>query len=146
MRGTRTRLWGPNNGGLLNLSNNLLASFIEFPATRKGGISIVSQTGIYALAVFRQLMQVPGYGISKVATIGNACDINEADVIEYLARDPDTKIIALHLEGVPGGARTFEVLRSVTRHKPVLALIGGQSKAGPPQVSATPPGLPPTRR
>ena len=130
VRGTRTRLWGPNNGGLLNLSNNLLASFIEFPATRKGGISIVSQTGIYALAVFRQLMQVPGYGISKVATIGNACDINEADVIEYLARDPDTKIIALHLEGVPGGARTFEVLRSVTRHKPVLALIGGQSKAG----------------
>ena len=130
IRGTHTRLWGPNCAGLLNLHNHLLASFVEYPQTRKGGISIVSQTGTYALGLFRNMMEIPSYGISKIATIGNACDINEADVLEYLAGDDDTKIIALHLEGVPGGARTFELCREITRTKPVLAVVAGQTPAG----------------
>ena len=130
VRGTHTRLWGPNCAGLLNISNHLLASFVEYPEVRKGGISIVSQTGTYALGLFRNMMEIPGYGLSKIATIGNACDITEADVLEYLADDPDTKIIALHLEGVPGGARTFELCRAIAPVKPVLALVAGQTQAG----------------
>ena len=42
VKGTSTRLWGPNCAGLLNISNHLLASFVEYPKVRKGGISIVS--------------------------------------------------------------------------------------------------------
>lgn len=130
VRGTRTRLWGPNCAGLLNLHNHLLASFVEYPQVRKGGISIVSQTGTYALGLFRNMMAIPNYGISKIATIGNACDVTEADVLEYLAEDDDTKLIALHLEGVPGGARTFELCREITRFKPMVAVVAGQTQAG----------------
>ena len=130
IQGTRTRLWGPNCAGLLNISNHLLASFVEYPQVRQGGISIVSQTGTYAMGLFRNMMEIPGYGISKIATIGNACDITKSDVLEYLAEDPDTEVIALHLEGVPGGARTFELCREITRVKPVLAVVAGQTQAG----------------
>lgn len=130
IRGTRTRLWGPNCAGLLNLHNGLLASFVDYPKVRKGAISVVSQTGTYALGLFHNMMDIANYGISKIATIGNACDITEADVLEYLASDPETEIIALHLEGIPGGAKTLGLCREITRSKPVLAVVAGQTQAG----------------
>ena len=141
VKGTSTRLWGPNCAGLLNISNHLLGSFVEYPEVRKGGISIVSQTGTYAMGLFRNMMEIPGYGISKIAAIGNACDITEADILEYLAEDPDTEVIALHLEGVPGGARTFELCREITRVKPVLAVVAGQTQAGQQASSSHTAGL-----
>jgi len=130
IRGTRTRIWGPNCAGLLNLHNGLFASFVEYPQARKGSISVVSQTGTYALGLFHNMMDFANYGISKIATIGNACDITEADVLEYLANDADTEIIALHLEGIPGGAKTLALCREITRSKPVLAVVAGQTQAG----------------
>ena len=97
-------VWGPNCGGFVNTANGLLASFIDLPRVRKGGIGIVAQSGIYVAGLFNQLMERSGFGVSTVASLGNACDVNAADVFEYLAEDPATSVIALHLEGLAGGS------------------------------------------
>ena len=130
VRGSGTRLWGPNCGGLMNTANGLTAAFIDLPYLRKGSIGIVSQTGLYAAALMNQMMEIDGYGVSKVATLGNACDVNEIDVLEYLASDPETSVIALHLEGVSDGKRLVQRCRDLTREKPIIAIMAGQTEAG----------------
>jgi acyl-CoA synthetase (NDP forming) len=105
--------------------------FFRRPSGRTAGpVAIVSQTGIFAAAFLNQLMEIPSFGVSKVATLGNICDINELDVLEYLANDEETKVIALYLEGFRDGRRLFEICRDLTRRKPIVALVAGRTAAG----------------
>ena len=129
-RDSGVSIWGPNCGGFVNTANGLLASFIDLPRVRKGGIGIVAQSGIYVAGLFNQLMERSRFGVSAVATLGNACDVGAADVFEYLAEDPATSVIALHLEGLSEGARLLHAARSVAGRKPVVAALVGGSEAG----------------
>ncbi len=130
IRGTGTRLWGPNCNGLVNASLPLLASFVDIPDIRAGDVAFVAQTGIFAAAMLNQLMELPAFGVSKVATLGNKCDVTDADLLEYLADDPETRVIALHLETLRDGGRFFDSCRRVARCKPVIALKAAQTAAG----------------
>jgi len=123
-------VWGPNCGGFVNTANGLLASFIDLPKVRKGGIGIIAQSGIYVAGLLNQLMERPRFGVSVVASLGNACDVGAADVVEYLAEDPATTVIALHLEGLADGARLLHSARSVAGRKPVVAALAGGSVSG----------------
>lgn len=123
-------VWGPNCGGFVNTANGLLASFIDLPRVRRGGIGIIAQSGIYVAGLLNQLMERPGFGVSTVASLGNACDVGAADVFEYLAEDPATSVIALHLEGLSEGARLLRAARSVAGRKPVVAALVGGTESG----------------
>jgi acetyltransferase len=129
-RGTGTRVWGPNCNGLVNSARGLLASFVEIPVVRPGPVAFVTQTGIFAAALLNQMMEIEGFGVSKVATLGNQCDVTVADVLAYLADDRDTEVIALHLETVRDGARLMAACRDLARRKPIVALRGGDTDAG----------------
>jgi acyl-CoA synthetase (NDP forming) len=65
-----------------------------------------------------------------VVSYGNACDLNETDFTEYLAEDPETKIIALYLEGVKDGQRFLQTVQDVNKEKPVIVWKGGLSEGG----------------
>jgi acyl-CoA synthetase (NDP forming) len=62
------------------------------------------------------------YGVSKICDLGNKCDVDESDMLEYLENDPSTKVIAMHTENVRDANRFFEIARRVTYQKPVLLL------------------------
>jgi acetyltransferase len=68
--------------------------------------------------------------LSKFVSIGNQADMTVADYLEYLARDDDTRVIALYLEGIKEGRRFLSVAREVSRQKPILVLKGGSSELG----------------
>ncbi len=129
-RGTGTRLWGPNCNGLVNATSGLIASFIDIPVLHAGPVSFVTQTGIFAAALLNQMMEIPGFGVSKVATLGNKCDVTESDVLEYLADDDATQVIALYLESVQDGARLVDVCRELARRKPIIALKAAETGPG----------------
>jgi acetyltransferase len=129
-RGSATRLWGPNCNGLVNAPLSLLASFIDIPVIKRGPVAFVAQTGIFAAALLNQMMEIDGFGVSKVATLGNKCDVSETDVLEYLASDDETEVIALHVEGLHDGARFVGLCRELSREKPILALRAGRTAAG----------------
>ncbi len=124
------RILGPNTAGFINKTVQLTASFVS-NATRipRGTVAVVAQSaGVNFTVSF--LMEQLGVGVSVAVGLGNAVDVSAADVLEFLVDDPNTRAIALHLEGVPDGRRLYEVLRRVTAHKPVVALTVGKGRVG----------------
>ena len=57
-------------------------------------------------------------------------DINEIDLLRYLKDDPETHVILMYLEDITNGREFLETAREVSRKKPVLAYLGGQTEAG----------------
>ncbi|MDD5095769.1 MAG: hypothetical protein PHV74_15555 [Dehalococcoidia bacterium] len=79
---------------------------------------------------------VRGIHFSKVVSYGNALDVNEADLLEYLANDAQTQIIAVYIEGFREGRRFFELLQKTALRKPVIAVKGGRTADGARAVSS----------
>jgi acyl-CoA synthetase (NDP forming) len=99
------------------------------PTPAPGGLAMVSQSGMFGGAAIYATMS-KGFGLSKFVAMGNQADLTAADYLEYLARDEDTRVIALYLEGLKDGRRFLRVAREVSRQKPILVLKGGQSAEG----------------
>lgn len=94
-----------------------------------GPVGFISQSGGWAVRVPR-LGSGLGIKFSKVVSYGNACDINECNLLEYLGHDPETRIIGGYLEGVKDGPRFLRVLREVCPIKPVILWKGGFTQGG----------------
>ena len=63
--------------------------------------------------------------------IGNKLDINEVDALKYYAQDPETQIIAMHIESLHGDVHVFlDLIKSVSRKKPLIILKVGRTQAG----------------
>ncbi len=124
------RAIGPNALSPINSANNLAISFFSRSALPPGNVSFIFQSGMYEPR-FNWMMMDFHLGVAKLIDLGNKMDINEVDALEYLARDPETKVICLHLESIKGGGRRFfELLRETTPRKPVIVLKGGRTEAG----------------
>lgn len=122
------RMLGPNCLGLINTTNNMNASFAPQMPVR-GNISVVSQSGAMCTAIL-DLAVERGLGVGKLISIGNKADLDESDLLEALAKDPDTKVIACYLESIESGRRFIDVAERVGRDKPVVVLKAGTTKAG----------------
>lgn len=120
------RLVGPNCMGIFSASGRLSLSFAEAP--KAGGISFVSQSGTFGVSI-AVVAAAQGYGLSKFISIGNQADLGVADYVEYLADDPDTRVIALYVEGFKDGERFFEVAREAVKRKPMVIYKAGRSEA-----------------
>ena len=109
VRANSVRLIGPNCIGFLNYGIDLLATFTEVPNAgrpRSSAIGVVSQSGALAHA----LMQACEHGVSysHSLTSGNACDVDAADQISYLAGEPTCSAIACLFEGMSTPERLLE--------------------------------------
>lgn len=122
------KIIGPNTFGIVNLHANLNATFTpEFSLTPRGNISLVSQSGGFC-HLLAPLAMVERVGFSKIIGLGNRCNVEFADILDYLADDPDTQVIMMFVEGVDDARRLFEVARSVTKRKPIVAVKAGRFK------------------
>jgi len=90
---------------------------------------MVSQSGMNAGEFVRHALP-RGIRCSKVISFGNGADLKAADFFDYLADDPDTKIIAAYLEGIQDGPRLAQALRKAGAKKPVAILKSGRTEAG----------------
>jgi acyl-CoA synthetase (NDP forming) len=121
------RIIGPNCMGIYCPQSRLSFS-AAFPK-ESGSIGVISQSGGNSIYLVRQAA-LRGVRFSKVISYGNACDITENDLLEYLAGDVDTKIIALYIEGVKDGKRFRRALEEATKEKTVVLLKGGTTEGG----------------
>ena len=71
-----------------------------------------------------------GLHFSKVVSYGNASDLNECDLLDYFAADPETKVIAAYIEGVSDGRRFARALAKAAAAKPVVVFKGGYTAGG----------------
>jgi acetyl coenzyme A synthetase (ADP forming)-like protein len=122
------RVLGPNCLGLINTHARLNASFSR-GTPPKGAISFFSQSGALCTAVLDWAIG-EAVGFSKFVSLGNKADVSESDVMEYLAGDPDTRVILGYVESIDDGRRFLRVARDVTRRKPVVLVKAGSTAAG----------------
>jgi acyl-CoA synthetase (NDP forming) len=124
---SRYRILGPNSVcGLLNTQNSLNTTFEGEMKMRPGRISVVSQSGGIGVTMLDYMISNSA-GISKFAWIGDAVDVNECDLLEYLAADRQTKVILMYLESIRDPRRFMAVARRSV--KPVIILKAGISEA-----------------
>ena len=119
---------GPNTFGVVNLHQNLNASFTpELSLLRKGVVALVSQSGgiSHLMAFMAMTLKVP---ISKVIGLGNRLNIDFAETVAYLMEDPDTRIIVLYLEGLDDPRRLMRVSRENLGKKPLIAYKSGSAE------------------
>jgi len=123
------RIIGPNCFGIYCPAGGLTILPGENLPKESGPVGFISQSGGYAIRVPRR---ASGWGIrfSKVISYGNACDVNECDLVEYLYQDPETRVIIGYLEGVKDGPRFFKLLQEVCQTKPVILWKGGFTQGG----------------
>jgi len=121
------RFVGPNGMGIWTSAAGLNVALDAVPIY--GSLAFISQSGTYGGALARAA-DIKGFGLSKFISIGNQADLTASDYLEYLAYDPDTKVIAFYMEGFKDGRRFFEKAKEVSRIKPVLIFKGGSSEQG----------------
>ncbi|MBU0953666.1 MAG: CoA-binding protein [Nanoarchaeota archaeon] len=95
----------------------------------KGNISFMTQSGAVGTAVM-DWFAMKGYKMAKFISYGNATDVDEADILEYLGQDPETKVICVYIEGVREGRKFFNIAKEVATQKPVIILKGGITDVG----------------
>ncbi|CAM3786330.1 hypothetical protein GCM10009799_49750 [Nocardiopsis rhodophaea] len=122
-----TRLLGPNCMGVYAPAGG--QTFVGGDHAAPGHISLVSQSGGLAGEVIK-VGERRGLRFAKVATVGNCADVTPAELVRYLAADPETHVLGLYLEDPRDGRALFEELSAARRRLPVVALIGGRSAQG----------------
>lgn len=128
--GAGMRLLGPNTSGFVNPVDSVLATFLS-TARRipPGRLAIVAQSGGVNLAVALAAAS-ERLGVRLAIGLGNAVDVGHAELLDYLAADPDTGVIALHVEGARDGRGLVEAVERAAAAKPVVALVLGEADVG----------------
>jgi acetyltransferase len=122
------RLMGPNGIGVIDTHTPLNTTFVRGTPPR-GHIAFVSQSGALCGGIIDWTIG-RGIGFSRFLSVGNEADVNETDVIPFLAADDVSRVITLYLEDVKGGPAFVEALRQAAARKPVLALKAGRTASG----------------
>lgn len=118
------RILGPNCFGVINTVSGLNGS-LSIGLPERGGISLLTQSGAYGMAAYSRSVD-DGIGFAKIAALGNKIDLNEVELLEFMGRDPETKVIAILLESISDGRRLFEAVAAVVMTKPVVVLKTGR--------------------
>ena len=123
------RLVGPNCFGVQNADLPLNASIAAGASRGGGGVTIVTQSGSYGMAV-HAMGQDEALRVAKVFAAGNKADITDAELLAYLRDDPATSVICLLLESITDARQFFLEACRTTPVKPVIAVVGGRTGAG----------------
>lgn len=132
-RSAGVRVLGPNCLGFMNSAESVYATFSPVLSTglaKHGKVGIVSQSGAfgaYAYAMARER----GVGLSAWVTTGNEADIDVADCIAWMARNPATEVIMAYLEGCNDGQKLRDALDLArAAGKPVVVVKVGRTELG----------------
>ena len=122
------RIVGPNCLGIISTGANMNASFAsEYPS--KGNISLISQSGAICTS-FLDWAANESLGFDKLVSVGNKADVVEAELLEYIAHDPSTNVVALYVEGIDNGREFMRVAKEVSRMTPLVVLKAGRTDMG----------------
>jgi acetyltransferase len=127
LKGSATRLIGPNCLGLMNPVVGLNATFAEDIA-RPGSVAFLSQSGALLTAILDWSFEEQ-VGFSAIVSTGSMLDVGWGDLLSYFADEPNTKSILVYMESI-GDARSFlSAAREVSFNKPIIVIKAGRSEA-----------------
>jgi 3-hydroxypropionyl-CoA synthetase (ADP-forming) len=132
------RIIGPNCIGIFNGENRLDCAFqghLRMLRPKQGNVAFLSQSGTVGIAFMETS---DAFGLSKMISYGNRSDVDEADMIHYLARDPNTNVIGLYVEGLGDGRKFMNAAKNVIKEyqKPIVVFKNGRSTKGAKQAAS----------
>ena len=125
----KIRLMGPNCFGPYCPKGGITVVTGADFSKEAGKVALTAQSGQLSECIIGRALG-EGVRYSKVASYGNASDINEANLLEYLMQDDDTKIITSYLEGVKDGPHYFDIARRNSGKKPLIIWKVGLTQIG----------------
>jgi acetyl coenzyme A synthetase (ADP forming)-like protein len=134
----KMRIVGPNCLGVYDPESGMDTVFLpryKLGRPKAGNTAFITQSGAVGSVVI-DWMARKGYRISKFVSYGNAVDVDEADLMEYLVKDRKTNVICAYFEGVNEGRKFFEITKKISGKKPIIILKGGMTAAGTKAVSS----------
>ncbi|HJR84409.1 MAG TPA: acetate--CoA ligase family protein [Nitrososphaeraceae archaeon] len=137
-RELKVRIIGPNCIGIFNGENRLDCAFqghLRMLRPKQGNVSFLSQSGTVGIAFMETS---DSFGLSKMISYGNRSDVDEADMIHYLAQDPSTNVIGLYVEGLGDGRKFMNSAKNVIKQyqKPIVVFKNGRSTKGAKQAAS----------
>ena len=137
-RELNVRIIGPNCIGIFNGENRLDCAFqghLRMIRPKQGNVAFLSQSGTVGIAFMET---ADAFGLSKMISYGNRSDVDEADMIHYLAQDPDTNVIGLYVEGLGDGRKFMNSAKNVIKEsqKPIVVFKNGRSTKGAKQAAS----------
>lgn len=132
------RIIGPNCIGMFNAANRLDCAFQgqeRMIRAKLGSVALLSQSGTMGISF---LETADAFGLSKMVSYGNRSDVDEADMIWYLANDPQTSVILLYVEGFGDGRKFINTAKRVMKEtkKPVVIWKSGRTALGAKQAAS----------
>ena len=127
------RIIGPNCLGIINMHNKLNASFSK-EYFKEGNVAFISQSGAILTAIL-DISPLINVGFSKIISTGNKMDIQESDLMEYLANDDNTSVVVAYIEGLKD-KKFIESAKKLAKTKPIIILKSGKSEKGKKAVSS----------
>jgi len=124
----KMRIIGPNCLGIIRTYDNLNATFSDLMPP-KGPISFISQSGALCTAIINYSID-ERIGFANFVSIGNKADVDDADLMEYFASDPKTKVIAIYIESVKNGAKFRNIIENIIEKVPIVVTKAGRTTAG----------------
>jgi acetyl coenzyme A synthetase (ADP forming)-like protein len=128
----KIRVIGPNCLGVFDPYSGIDTIFnprYKLERAEKGDIAFISQSGA-TMSIVLDWMAMKGYRVSKAISYGNRMDVDEADLIHYLAKDKRTKVICIYIEGLERGRKFFKTAKKFAKKKPIIILKAGTTEAG----------------
>ena len=128
-RKNNIRVMGPNCSGIV--SRDMVTSI--YPMTKKvprGNVVLIGQSGLLAAGMTSDIVENESLNIRKVCSIGNKCDVNENDLLEYFGNDDGVDVISMYLETITNGRNLTRIAKKIAPKKPVIFLSGGRTEAG----------------
>ena len=137
-RELKIRIIGPNCIGIFNGENRLDCAFqghLRMLRPKQGNVAFLSQSGTVGIAFMETS---DAFGLSKMISYGNRSDVDEADMIHYLAQDPNTNVIGLYVEGLGDGRKFMNAAKDVIKEyqKPIVVFKNGRSMKGAKQAAS----------
>jgi 3-hydroxypropionyl-CoA synthetase (ADP-forming) len=134
----KIRIIGPNCIGMFNGENRLDCAFQgheRMLRPKNGNVAFLSQSGTIGIAFMEHSFP---FGMSKMISYGNRSDVDEADMIWYLAEDPQTKVIGLYVEGLGDGRKFVNTAKRVIgdKKKPIVVFKNGRTTRGAKQAAS----------
>ncbi|MGQ9841931.1 MAG: acetate--CoA ligase family protein [Spirochaetota bacterium] len=126
------RLWGPNCMGYLDGHTRNVFSFMYTDKwktlMKPGDVSLIVQSGMLSAGFLMSVLERDNIGISKVCSIGNKCDVNEIDLLDYFCGDSESGVIGCYLESIVDGKKFLQIVKNT--QKPIVVLKSGRSEHG----------------
>lgn len=137
-RSLGVRLLGPNTLGYRDQRRGIYATFATDLDSKRlaGRVAVITQSGgLGGYFGGAQLTEL-GVGAGYLIDTGNEADIDAAECLEAVSRDPDVSVIGLILEGCRSGRRLLDAcLAARERDVPVVLFKVGTSAAGAQSVA-----------